>query len=302
MASIRVPQWPPPLQPEDLLAVVAPASPVVRASFLAGVRCLEEWGFRVRYSEEIFARRPYKAAADQRLGQILNQTLTDPEVRGVLSARGGYGSLKLLEYLDYAKLAATPKLFVGFSDVTSLLCTFYQRLRLVTFHGPTVAHLGALSLRAKASFRAALTARPFSVRFTGLQGLCPGQAQGPLCGGNLTTLCHLIGTPFAPQLSGHVLFLEDHNEALYRIDRFLHHLRLSGVLRGVAAVVLGSFTRCGEEAKIWEVFRHALAPFQIPVLAGLPVGHHPENHTLPLGVWAAVDADKGTFQIEGAIS
>ncbi|OPX19318.1 MAG: hypothetical protein BZ151_09960 [Desulfobacca sp. 4484_104] len=215
--------WPPALQLGDVVAVAAPASPVAPEPFRAGVRWLQEWGFRV-----------------------------------------------------------------------------YQRLNLVTFHGPTVAHLGELTPAARTSLRVALTANePLNLHFTGLTVLCPGQAQGPLLGGNLTTLCHLIGTPFAPQLAGHVLFLEDHHEARYRIDRLLHHLRLSGLLQEVAAVVLGSFTRCGPVEPLLEIFGAALAPLRIPVLAGLPVGHQPDNHTLPIGAWAVVNTQTGSLRIEG---
>ena len=292
--------WPPALQLGDVVAVAAPASPVAPEPFRAGVRWLQEWGFRVRYGKEIFQDRPYEAHADQERSRILAQLLADPEVKGVLCARGGYGSLKVLEYLDYPALAAHPKRFIGFSDVTTLLCTFYQRLNLVTFHGPTVAHLGELTPAARTSLRVALTANePLNLHFTGLTVLCPGQAQGPLLGGNLTTLCHLIGTPFAPQLAGHVLFLEDHHEARYRIDRLLHHLRLSGLLQEVAAVVLGSFTRCGPVEPLLEIFGAALAPLRIPVLAGLPVGHQPDNHTLPIGAWAVVNTQTGSLRIEG---
>ena len=120
--------------------------------------------------------------------------------------------------------------------------------------------------------------------------LHPGAAEGPLAGGNLTTLCHLVGTPFAPQMRGYLLFLEDHNEALYRLDRMLHHLLLAGVLDGVKGVVLGAFTGCGSHEGLLEVFTTALAPLKVPVLVGLPVGHQPDNHTLPLGAWAALDA------------
>ena len=118
-------------------------------------------------------------------------------------------------------------------------------------------------------------------------------AEGPLAGGNLTTLCHLVGTPFAPQLEGYLLFLEDHNEALYRLDRMLHHLLLAGVLEGVKGVVLGAFTDCGSTEGLLEVFTAALAPLGVPVLAGLPVGHQPDNHTLPLGAWARLDSGAG---------
>ena len=115
-------------------------------------------------------------------------------------------------------------------------------------------------------------------------------AEGPLAGGNLTTLCHLVGTPFAPQLRGYLLFLEDHNEALYRLDRMLHHLLLAGVLEGVKGVILGAFTNCGSTEGLLEVCSAALEPLGAPVLAGLPLGHQPDNHTLPLGAWARLDA------------
>jgi muramoyltetrapeptide carboxypeptidase len=291
-------KWPPSLIPGDLLAVVAPASPVEREKFLAGLFWLQHWGFRVRYGEEIFQERHYRAECDIQLGQILSQQLLDPEVKGVICARGGYGTLKLLEHLDYAALADNPKIFVGFSDVTNLLCTFYQHFKLVTYHGPNVAQLGDITPAARASFQSALTGgRAGEVNFTGLRVLIPGQAQGPLIGGNLTTLCHLLGTPYFPSLSGHVLFLEDHSEALYRLDRMLHHLRLTGVLQGVKAVILGSFTHCGPVEKVWKIFHTALLPMQIPLLAGLPAGHQPDNHTLPLGSLALVNTADGSLRL-----
>lgn len=291
-------KWPPPLQPGDLLAVVAPASPVEREKFLAGLFWLQHWGFRVHYGEEIFQERHYRAECDIQLGQILSRKLLDPEVKGVICARGGYGTLKLLEHLDYAALAANPKIFVGFSDVTNLLCTFYQHLNLVTYHGPNVAHLGEITPAARASFQTALTGgRAREIDFTGLRVLIPGQAQGPLIGGNLTTLCHLLGTPYFPALAGHVLFLEDHNEALYRLDRMLHHLRLTGVLQGIKAVILGSFTHCGQVEKVWKIFQTALVPLQIPLLAGLPAGHQPDNHTLPIGSWALVNTEEDSIKL-----
>ena len=127
--------------------------------------------------------------------------------------------------------------------------------------------------------------------------LLPGVAEGPLAGGNLTTLCHLVGTPFAPQLRGYLLFLEDHNEALYRLDRMLHHLLLAGVLEGVKGVILGAFTNCGSTEGLLEVCAAALEPLGAPVLAGLPLGHQPDNHTLPLGAWARLDAGTASLRI-----
>jgi muramoyltetrapeptide carboxypeptidase len=154
-----------------------------------------------------------------------------------------------------------------------------------------VAQLGELTDGARQSLFDWLTAPgPREVAYRDLAVLHPGLAAGPLAGGNLTTLCHLVGTPFAPQFAGYLLFLEDHREAPYRVDRMLHHLLLAGVLEGVKGVVLGSFQACGSEAGLLEVFTAALAPLEVPVLAGLPVGHQPDNHTVPLGSYAVLDA------------
>ncbi|MCX5893922.1 MAG: LD-carboxypeptidase, partial [Deltaproteobacteria bacterium] len=190
-----------------------------------------------------------------------------------MAVRGGYGSLKLLPHLDLASLGAVPKRLVGFSDLTNLLWDLHRRLGLVTFHGPNVAQLPDLTAGARQSLLNSLTAPgPRESAFRNLTVLLPGVAQGPLAGGNLTTLCHLVGTPFAPQLSGYLLFLEDHHEALYRLDRMIHHLLLAGVLDGVKGVVLGAFTNCGTAEGLLEVFTAALEPLGVAVLAGLPVG------------------------------
>ena len=184
------------------------------------------------------------------------------------AVRGGYGSLKLLPHLDLAALAAAPKRLVGFSDLTNLLWDLHRRLKLVTFHGPNVAQLPDLTPAARENFYSWLTAPgPRAVTYQNLTVLHPGVAEGPLAGGNLTTLCHLVGTPYAPQMRGYLLFLEDHNEALYRLDRMLHHLLLAGVLDGVKGVVLGAFTNCGSRDGLLEVFTTALAPLKVPVLA-----------------------------------
>lgn len=299
MTAARIPHWPAPLQPGDLVAIPAPASPVRREPFLQGLRWLQEWGLQVRYGEDIFRDRPWEKEADRRLADRLMELMADPQVRGIICARGGYGTLKILEHLDFALLAHHPKFFVGFSDVSNLLWTLGQRVHLVTFHGPNVAHLGEVTAAARESLRQILTESRESYRqqFTGLQVLCPGQGAGPLCGGNLTTLCHLVGTPFFPTLEGQVLFLEDHGEAAYRIDRMLHHLRLAGVLAGLQGIVLGSFTGGGDPEQVAEICRVALLPLGLPVLAGLPAGHQPDNHTLPLGAWAVVDATGGSLEL-----
>lgn len=291
--------WPTPVQPGDLLAVIAPASPVDPGLFAAGAAILETWGFRLSYGPEIFAPRPYRPAADLEAWQFFQQTLLDPEVKGIICARGGYGTLRILEHLDYQLLTSHPKYLIGFSDITNLLCLFSQRAGLVTFHGPTAAHLGEVTSSAREQFYQMLTApAPDLFSFQNLLALSPGTAVGPLIGGNLTTICSLLGTPYALNLAGQVLFLEDHNEAPYRLDRLLQQLRLSGSLAGLQAMILGSFTCCGDTPQVWEIFAAIGDYLGIPVLAGLPAGHQPDNFTLPLGAEMEVNALRRTVSLK----
>jgi len=281
------------------VAVAAPASPVSRKDWDAGVAILREWGFQVVCGLEVFQARPWGRETDRSLAQRFLELWREPEVKAILGARGGYGSLKVLPFLDLPALGAQPKRLVGFSDLTNLLWRLHRDLGLVTFHGPTVAHLPVLTLKARESLLYWLTSPgPQTVTFPDLTTLLPGTGEGTLAGGNLTTLCHLLGTPFAPKFQEQILFLEDHNEAVYRLDRLLHHLLLAGALEGVKGVVLGAFTGSGSARdSLWEVLATALAPLQVPVLAGLPVGHQPDNHTLPLGVWARLDGGAETLTL-----
>lgn len=288
--------WPPPLEPGDAVAAVVPASPISREAWQAGVRVVEDWGFRVVFHPEIFAARPWGQAADRAAARRFLELWEDPEVKAVIAVRGGYGCLKVLPYLDLERLARHPKRLVGFSDLTNLLITLQQRLGWVTFHGPTLAHLAEITPGARESWRKWLTA-PGSenVTLAGLRTLHPGRAVGSLMGGNLTTLCHLLGTPYAPRFNGALLFLEDHNEALYRLDRLAHHLLMSGALDGVHGILLGSFTGGAAQEHAEEVLAIAFEPLGVPVAAGLPVGHQPENHTLPVGAPARLDTVAGTL-------
>jgi len=292
--------WPPPLSPGEAIALAAPASCVAREAWEAGVQVLRDWGFWVKCGPEVFSSRAPGRETDRLLARRFQELWCDPEIKAVMGVRGGYGSLKLLPYLDPASLGAVPKRLVGFSDLTNLLWHLHHRLGLVTFHGPTVAQLGEMTESARQSLFDWLTAPgPRAATFADLTVLCPGVAEGPLAGGNLTTLYHLLGTPFAPQLRGYLLFLEDHREALYRLDRMIHHLLLAEALDGVRGVVLGGFSGCGSHEGLLEVFGAALEPLQVPVLAGLPLGHQPDNHTLPLGARALLDSRTASLSLAG---
>ncbi len=291
MSSTHEYRWPPPVKPGEVIAVAAPASPVDHAECQAGLRLLEAWGFQVRCGAEVWQSRAWGPDTDRQLARRFLEIWQQPEVKAVLGARGGYGSLKLLPHLAADLPKSRPKRLMGFSDLTNLLWDVHRRLDLVTFHGPTLAHLPHLTPAAQENFYNWLTSpSPLALSYQDLTVLQEGTGVGPLAGGNLTTLCHLLGTPFAPQFDGYVLFLEDHNEALYRLDRLMHHLLLSGALEGVKGVVLGAFTACDHPAQVPEVLRLALEALKVPVLAGMPVGHQPDNHTLPLGARVRVDS------------
>jgi len=278
------------------VAVAAPASPISREAWEAGVQVVEDWGFRVASTPEVFAVRSWGQDVDREAARRFQETWEDPEIKAVIGVRGGYGSLKILPYLDMDRLASHPKRLVGFSDLTNLLIILHQRLGLVTFHGPTLAHLAEVTPEARESCRRWLTTpgfEPFTI--SGLTPLHPGTAAGSLLGGNLTTLCHLLGTPYAPHFAGALLFLEDHNEPLYRLDRLAHHLLFSGILKGVKGIMLGAFTGGDPQAEAEEVLALAFEPLGVPVAAGLPVGHQPENHTLPIGALARLDTETATL-------
>lgn len=260
------------------------------------MQVLENWGFRVVSTAEVFAVRSWGQDVDQEAARRFQEIWEAPEIKAVIGVRGGYGSLKILPHLDLDRLASHPKRLVGFSDLTNLLLILHQRLGLVTFHGPTLAHLAEVTPAARESWRWWLgTPGPDNFTVSGLRALHPGPAAGPLLGGNLTTLCHLIGTPYAPRLTGALLFLEDHNEPLYRLDRLAHHLLFSGILEGVKGILLGAFTGGDSQSQAEEVLALAFEPLGVPVAAGLPVGHQPENHTLPVGALARLDTETATL-------
>lgn len=290
--------WPPPVKPGEWVAVAAPASPVDQAACETGIRLLSEWGFKVHCDPDVCQPRDWGRETDRHLAQRFLEVWYTPEVKVILGARGGYGSLKLLPHLDLAALGTQPKRLVGFSDLTNLLWHLHQRLSLITFHGPTVAHLPNLTPAAQQNFLNWLTSPgPQPLAYRNLTVLHPGVAEGPLAGGNLATLVHLLGTPFAPHFKGYLLFLEDYNEALYRLDRLMHQLIFAGALEGVKGVVLGAFTDCSPADQVLEVLGLALAPLGVPVLAGLPVGHQPDNHTLPLGALARLDSSSASLTL-----
>ena len=296
MTGLRVARWPTPLTPGARVALVAPAGPLRNAEELdrasANARSL---GWEPVIAEHALARRGYFAGDDAaRLGDLM-RGIRDPEIAGIWCLRGGYGAMRLLADIDFAALARTPKALIGFSDITALHAALSTRCDLVSFHAPTARQ--AMSAFSRESLVRATVAQTDSC------GVAPdarvlrgGRALGTLAGGNLALLASLCGTPFAPDLRGAIVVLEDINEAVYRVDRMLRQLLLAGALDGCVAIAFGHCTACAEESDdgartLDEVVGEIADVLGVPCLAGIPVGHIEEQWTLPLGATAELDAD-----------
>jgi len=300
---------PPALRPGDVIGVVAPASDIKPERLAAGARELERLGFRVKFSPSIFAREMYLAGSDQRRAEELMAMFGDPEVRAIFAARGGYGSVRLLPYLDEEALRAHPKIFMGYSDLTTLLVYFQQRFRWVVFHGPMVTrefadgpeHYDEDLLR-----RTLMRAEPIGeIDTAGVAVLSPGMATGRLTGGCLSLLVSTLGTPYEFDATDAILFIEEYASKPYQVDRMLTQLRDAGKLRAVRGLVFGEMTECvqhpNQEYTIVDVLQDRLADLNVPILFGVRSGHSDyRNQVLPFGVRATLDGYRGKLIIEEA--
>lgn len=294
---------PPRLSPGDTIRVVAPASPFDRAVFDKGVAALESLGFRVSWGEDLFESRRYLAGSDERRARELMEAFEDRGSRAIVCARGGYGTPRILPLLDFARIARSPKVFVGFSDPTALHLAF-ARHGIVSFHGPNVCGLAAFPPERETFLAATTRPQPMGEIARG-ETVVPGRAEGPLVGGNLAMLAALAGTPFFPDLAGAILFVEDVGEKPFRIDRMLTTLRLAGALEGIAGIALGRFSGCVNPADTsfdGETIAKELArELGKPCIAGLAFGHEGENRTIPVGVRGAIE-DGRLLALEAAVT
>lgn len=286
------PLIPPRLRRGDTIGIVAPASHFDLEKFNRGIAVLESMGFNTSVPEKLFNKKGYFAGSDLDRAEMVNRYFADTTIKAIMCARGGYGSIRILSLLDYKIIQKNPKIFVGFSDVSALLSTLYSRCRLVTFHGPTVTTLGNTDNRTKDSLLSMITSgeKPEIAMESGIT-LKPGSASGPVLGGNLNTLCHLLGTRFQPDFKGSILFFEDRGEAAYRIDRMLNQMKLAGCFNGLAGFILGAFEDCGDTDDIIRIAGDIFKDYKIPMLAGLEVGHGKRNLAIPTGLNATLNAD-----------
>jgi len=283
---------PPALRAGDTVGIIAPASGFNRERFLAGCERLRQMGYQPFYLDSIFARDLYFAGSVERRARELEEMFERDEVRAVLCARGGYGCNYLLERVDVAKIARHPKIFVGASDVTTLLTWFLDAAGLVTFHGPMVEKSFASRDGVDLASWSAATASSEPWQITGeMEPLVRGVSEGILYGGCLSLLVESLGTPYEIRTGGTILFVEDVNAKPYQVDRMLIHLKLAGKLNDVRGIIFGEMLDCRQSADqpytLQEVVTRVVGDLGIPVAYGLRSGHVTRaNITLPLGVRA----------------
>jgi muramoyltetrapeptide carboxypeptidase len=291
------------LAPGAQVAVVAPASPFEREQFEAGIAELRTLGFDPVWDDRVFARRGFVSGDAALRAASFDEAWQRPDISALIGARGGYGSVQLLPHLDPVQLAAQPRAFIGYSDLTSILTFLVCQCGIVAFHGPSVA--GRLGRGTEAYDRVSFLATLMNVEPVGelipdgLESVRPGDAQGRLLGGTLTQLAAAAGTPYAlAPWDDTILLLEDVAERPYRLDRMLVQLRLSGALDHVRGIVLGTFPRCddpGGSPTARGALADALADFPGPIVFGFPTGHvDGPAMTLPLGVRARLVAGATT--------
>jgi len=285
----------------DTIGIVATSGPFNIEKFNAGIKIIKSMGFNVFIPEAIYEKEGYLAGYDSIRLKTLTELFLNKDINGIFCARGGYGVHRIIDSIDYDLIKNNPKPLVGFSDVTALLLAINQKSGLTTFHGPVVTSLNLLdsenierifnTLSLKKGSEYTLSAfDPYVIN--------PGSAEGTLIGGNLCILSHLMGTNFEPDFDGKLLFLEDVNEPLYKIDRMLTHLTLTGAIKNIKGLVLGSFKECGDIETFYRLIAEKFISHNIPILAGMGFGHGDINEILPIGSYVKLNTCDGTLNIK----
>ena len=297
-----------PLRAGDTIGIVAPSSTLADNSLEAGAAFLQSLGYRVKLGKSLAASWGYLAGTDEARAQDIHDAFADDSVDGIMCLRGGYGATRLLPLLDYDLIAAHPKIFIGFSDITALHTMFLQRCHMATVHGPMLLSLPKASEYTKEQLEKGLknpfAAGPVAVpEGRKVEALVPGTAEGTLCGGNIMLLAATAGTPYELDGTGGIVLLEEIGEEAYSLDRMLRQLEQSGLPRRAAAFVFGEFTHCQPtepapyEFTVKEIIAQYAHRWGKPAVWGFPAGHGADNAWLPLGMTARLQSRDGASSL-----
>jgi muramoyltetrapeptide carboxypeptidase len=292
----------PPLAAGARVALVAPAGGLRgKEDTERAERNARSLGWDPVLGKNALKKQAYFAGSDAERLSDLNEALRDRNIDGIWCIRGGYGMMRLLPEVDFDALCARPRPVIGFSDLTALHCGIQKACGIVSYHGP-VARTPLSEFSRRSLARAAIEQTDSAGAAKRARTIRPGKAEGVLAGGNLAVLAALVGTPFAPKLRGAIVLMEDISERMYRLDRMIRQLLLSGILAGARAIVFGQCVDCGDSAEsggrsIDDLLGETADVLGIPCLAGVPVGHIEDQWTLPLGRRAYLDAEARTLSV-----
>jgi muramoyltetrapeptide carboxypeptidase len=273
----------------------------------AGIAVLRKRGFEVIAGEHARDRWAYLAGSDDDRAADCNRAIGDPSVRALWLARGGYGLPRILDRLDLGRLAADPKILIGYSDATALFSAVLRHARAPVLHAPMVGTLADRKAYHAPSLWRALSGMPMQYRLPRGTVHRPGMAEGPIVGGCLSLLAAIAGTPYEPPLDGAILFWEDVNEEPFRIDRMLAQLRHAGWLGRIRGMIVGRLLnvrarRRGNDMPLGDLLEAHLGGTDYPVVTGFPAGHAPGQRALPLGIAARLDTRAGRLSVSGRSS
>ncbi|MGV8147168.1 MAG: S66 peptidase family protein [Alkaliphilus sp.] len=303
------------LKKGDCVGFIAPSSPASKEKVEVSKREVEKLGFKVKVGKSCYANHGYLSGCDDIRARDLNNMFYDKEIDAIMCIRGGYGTIRILDKIDYKFIKNNPKIFVGYSDITALHIALTQKCNLVTFHGamPSTDMVPNFDEFAKKSLFRYVTdgdsdgkvQNPSGVKIEKYNG---GVSEGAITGGNLSVIASTIGTPYEIDTREKILFLEDIDERPYRIDRMLMQLSLAGKLSEATGFVLGDWNNCIKEQgkaslSLMEVFKELIVSIGKPVIYNLRAGHCKQMLTLPLGLRVRLDANKGELHyLESATS
>lgn len=286
------------------LGLVAPASPIYNSSDYDNmINELTNMGYKLELGQHHKDRKGYLAGEDEDRVSDLHSMFSNNEIDAIICTRGGYGSNRILDLIDFELIKRNPKPFIGFSDITSLHMAIYKKTGLITFHGPVgKSYWNDFTINAWNSILHDAETPIFKIPDSETDDFVinSGQATGKLLGGNLTVLTSLIGSDYLPDFKDSILFLEDVGEDIYRVDRMMSQLSLSGILDEINGLIFGKCTECtanSNSLSLEEVLNHYLNPLEIPAFYGAMISHEEQNLTIPVGVLASINADEKSIQL-----